>query len=495
MRERRAPSKSEQGRVAEEPENRYMPSRPVKVSEHIIQLLWRNGLYNKSNMKTTCGIPLEIVKPGRLNKSAGPDFKNALIIIGNQKKTGDVEIHLQAKSWYDHNHHLSPLYNNTILHVFLSRRENTTPAVNKNGKTVPELELGVYLRHSLEELQTELEDAESPITGRPHAPPCSRILEKAGGKSVEYLLDLVADGRMLIKSNRIIDRLEKTNPDQLLYEIFFECLGYTRFTDNFRKLARLVPLETLRELVKKNTSLSPYLTAQAVFFEISGLIDGATKTDADAELMELIGNFEKVRSPKIERAFRLNDWQLGGCRPVNYPQRRVAAFSHLAITECDFKRIANLMSNVPADSLPKDQKKFVRGLLEKFTETSDPFWNRRYTFNRPARTPKKLIGKDRAVSLLVDCIIPFCLAVSRQKDDAEFEHKLVTIYHAVPKPSSNAIIDFMKRNMFGKGGGFAVKTVLHQQALIQLYKDFCFLAPAGCKGCAFLELLKMPVWR
>ena len=474
---------------AKQPVSRYYPRQSLPVTEHLIQLLWRNGLYNKNTLITTNGLQVTIIKPGRLNRSAGPDFKNAKIILGRQTKVGDVEIHINSEEWCRHNHHLSRLYNQTILHVFINRGVDARPAITRSGRVIPELELGLYLRHPFEELRIEIEESERPLTGRADNPPCRNSLLSKGHQGIYDLLDKIGDGRMLIKSNRLMERLDGTDADQVLYELFFECLGYSRFKKQFGRIARHLPFKKLRELFLINADESQAVTAQGSFFTVSGLLDTAKQISDDVGLKELLNKLKSLEYKGLKRVINADKWQLGGCRPANYPHRRVAAFSHLVSTDfgADYYR-KNIVS-LPPKATERECRKFVRNLLNTFSTVSDTFWDNRYTFNRVSRRRKRLIGKDRGISLVVDCLIPFFLAISRTEDDPELEQRLLAIYCSVPKPSSNTVIDFMERNLFGRHPKSLIKSVRHQQALIQLYNDFCYTAPGGCSGCNFHEYL------
>ncbi len=475
--------------VAEIPANRYLPFKQPKFSEHLIQLLWRNGLYDGSELKTTAGLPLKIVSPGRFNKSSGPDFKNAVITIGGEKVVGDVEIHKMSREWYEHKHHLSPLYNGTILHVCVERAANSPPAKTKKGKELPELELGLYMRHQIEELHEELESTQSPVTSRAGHAPCRKILVKTDPAEIARLLDLVGDGRMLIKSNRIIDRMDAKYPGQVLYETMFECMGYSRFNAQFGKIGAVANRAEVDRIIKSNPDIPPHLCAQAAYFRLSGLIpDG--NTGADVQLAAYLSQLENVKLDGMEPIFDKKDWPLAGCRPANYPDRRIAAFAHIAAYGSSVEAYRELLDALPAPADSATTKFFLQNLLEKFTGISDPFWNNRYAFLRPTRHPKKMVGKDKAVSLVADGLIPFFLGLCRQVNDTKMEHRLVMVYHSLPIPASNAVIDYMKRNMIGRDNSFAARSVRHQQALLQVYKDFCHRAPAGCINCAFVEYLK-----
>ena len=459
-----------------------------KFTENLIQLIWRNSLYDGRAMKTVAGLPVTVHAAGRYNTGAGPDFKNADITIGGQRMRGDVEIHKHAREWFEHKHHLSPLYNHTALHVFMERGDATPAATTRRGRTLHELELGLHLRHPLEELHRELEVVHAPLTGRPFNPPCTRHLQKLAPGTVPELFNIIGDGRALIKSNRVIARLARGEPEQVFYELLFETLGYSTFNRQFGAVARAMPRAGLLEIIAQNPAIPSATAARAALFRVAGfplLHDGA-----DAEAAEQAALIAATALPPITPVFGPNDWPLARCRPANFPQRRIAALAALVAADLSAETLQRRFASLPLDASPAQARKFARGVLDTFTDVTDPFWDHRYAFAKPSKSPKKLIGGDKAVSIAADCIIPFLLALSRAGNDLDLEQRLVLFYHALPIPSSSAVLDFMRKTVLGRDAAFAPRSVCHQQALLQVYKDFCHAAPAACSGCPFVEYLK-----
>lgn len=459
-----------------------------KFTENLIQLIWRNSLYDGSALKTVTGLPVTVHTAGRYNKGAGPDFKNADITIGGQRLHGDVEIHKHAREWFEHKHHLSPLYNHTALHVFMERSDATPAATTRRGRTLHELEIGLHLRHPLEELHRELEVVHTPLTGRPFIPPCTRHLLKLGPRTAPELFNIIGDGRALIKSNRVIARLTRAEPEQVFYELLFETLGYSAFNRQFGAVARAMPRARLLEIIAQNPAIPPAAAARAALCRVAGfpfLHDGA---DTDAAVQAAL--MSATALPPITPIFGPDDWPLARCRPANFPQRRIAALAALLATGFSANALQRRFAELPLDPTAAQTRKFARGMLETFTNVTDPFWDLRYTFTKPSKSPKRLIGADKAVSIAIDCVIPFLLAVSRAGNNLDMEQRLVLFYHALPIPSSSAMLDFMRKTVLGRDTAFTPRSVCHQQALLQIYKDFCHAAPAACSGCPFVEYLK-----
>lgn len=475
------------GGMVSEPPAAYAAAQG-KFTENLIQLIWRNSLYDGSGLKTVAGLPVTVHAAGRFNKGAGPDFKNADISVGGQRMHGDIEIHKHAREWFEHKHHLSPLYNHTALHVFVERGDATPAATTRRGRTIHELEIGLHLRHPLEDLHRELEVVHTPLTGRPFTPPCTGHLLKLGPRTAPELFNIIGDGRALIKSNRVIARLARAEPEQVFYELLFETLGYSAFNRQFGAVARAMPRSRLLEIIAQNPAISPAAAARAALCRVAGfpfLHDGA---DADAAAQAAL--MASVTLPPITPIFGPGDWPLARCRPANFPQRRIAAVAALVAADVNADALQRRFAELPLDAPAIQTRKFARGILETFLNVTDPFWDCRYAFAKPSKGPKKLIGGDKAASIAADCVIPFLLAVSRTGNDLDLEQRLVLFYHALPIPSSSAVLDFMRKTVLGRDAAFAPRSVCHQQALLQVYKDFCHAAPAACTGCPFVEYLK-----
>jgi hypothetical protein len=273
----------------------------------------------------------------------------------------------------------------------------------------------------------------------------------------------------------------------------FECMGHSKFSGQFRRIAGRVGTKEIIGIVEANPGVPAHVCAQAAYLKLSGLMDDRGANGDVEYVSQLMG----VKLGDLAKVFSTQDWPLAGCRPANYPQRRMAAFSHFAQRDLGLgaENIAeffkNTLASIPSGANTAEMQTPIKNLIENFTGVSDPFWDSHYSVSAPMRRPIKLIGKDKAIALNTDCIIPFFLAECRMNGDAAMEHKLVMIYRSLPAPAANSITDYMTRNMLGNENRAMAKPLRRQQALLQLYKDFCHRAPAGCNDCAFVEYLKL----
>lgn len=129
---------------------------PITVSEKLLQRVWLNQQILKNRLKTSSGSALEVLFPGFWNKQAGPDFKDAEILVANQRIRCDVEIHFYRRNWIDHQHHTDPSYKRVGLHVVLFEDNHEFPRIQTSeGKEFPTLILLPVLERDLEDLVSE----------------------------------------------------------------------------------------------------------------------------------------------------------------------------------------------------------------------------------------------------------------------------------------------------------------------------------------------------
>ena len=64
--------------------------------EQLLHYVWRHKIYPLQPLRTTAGLPVEVIDPGLPNRDAGPDFFNAKVKIDRHAVVGNVEVHLRA---------------------------------------------------------------------------------------------------------------------------------------------------------------------------------------------------------------------------------------------------------------------------------------------------------------------------------------------------------------------------------------------------------------
>lgn len=272
-----------------------MSSRPDHLhNEALLQWIWETLQFNVQDLTLRDGKKLQILDPGQLNETDGPDFKQAVLLIDNLEWHGDVELHLKETGWYEHKHHTDPNYNSVILHVVTE--DNSVHPVRREEGTHPfHLNLKPYINRDLQYLIERFhQEREIPCGGTLsflNSEVFARQLQKAHREYFEHKVD---------------DLLEWFDPNllpteawkRMLVKAYFDGLGISHNRSAMRQL--------FDELYTKAGNKSP----------LSHLIKKARKRSgfmADHET-----------SPPIQ-------WNRKACRPNNRPEVRVqqaCAFMH-----------------------------------------------------------------------------------------------------------------------------------------------------------------------
>ena len=139
------------------------------MKESLLHFIWRFQKFSKSQLKTVDGKALEILFPGYLNTSGGPDFSEAKIYLDKLYWSGAVELHVCASDWFRHGHQKNAAYDNVILHVVW---DFDSDVCYPNGQTIPTLDLSSYVS------STALENYQKTFLQKPKFISCEEHLSR-----------------------------------------------------------------------------------------------------------------------------------------------------------------------------------------------------------------------------------------------------------------------------------------------------------------------------
>ena len=101
--------------------------------ERLLQSVWQHQRLLRDQLKTLDGQTVRVLHPGFRSVEGGPDFRGAVIQIGDAApQAGDVEVDLRSSGWRAHGHDVNPAFQNVILHVIWESEkpaEGTPPFV------------------------------------------------------------------------------------------------------------------------------------------------------------------------------------------------------------------------------------------------------------------------------------------------------------------------------------------------------------------------------
>lgn len=389
--------------------------------EYSLQQLWQHQAFDGRALQLVDGSSLEVVEPGRWNHADGPDFKDAILIIGGELRRGNVELHVHPADWDAHGHANDSAYGGLILHVTWYSK----PPAKSLSPQVPHLALErVFPDYtSWNDVQVK---ADATRQGIVH--PC---LERLATEplALDRLLTSAGYYRLMAKTHRFIEGVQAENALQTFYEGLMVTMGYSRNVESFRRLAKEYPLSLLEPL--------PTKTRFAVLARAAGLLK-----ENHRELWDLW--WTSGIKPPLEPF----TWDLRGTRPQNHPFRRLAGA--LGILHC----------------LPQLLTKSLVDLPEAINEASA-------LLKEEIGSKSALIGAKRAAVVTLNLFVPYRLALGELSE----RQLQVLPGEDVSMPMRDTWV-----RLTGRCDGVP-KDGLRQQGLLQIYHDFCHNPRVMCANC------------
>lgn len=230
------------------------------MKEDFLHYLWKYKKFDTLNLKTVQNESITIIKTGDYLELAGPDFFNALIVIGDQKWAGNIEIHLKSSDWYLHNHEKDPAYENVILHIVW---ENDTPIFRQNNTEIPVLVLKDYTSKEVIENYNALLFPKTWIS-------CEKQLKNIDDFILKNWQERLFFERLERKSKFVFELLEETNQDweAVLFCLLARNFGLNTNGSSFLEMSKSISFSVIRKESFEVENL------EALFFGNLALLDG-----------------------------------------------------------------------------------------------------------------------------------------------------------------------------------------------------------------------------
>ncbi len=420
------------------------------------QSRWFSGAFGR-DFHSTDGDTIHITQFGWWNHGAGPDFRDCAITINGELRHGSIELDTTPRDWDHHGHSGNEAYNDTILHLLLapppSTRYFTRTAAHR---AVPQVHL---------DLTTA--DTSGVPSHTPSATPgrCSLALRQLPPEHIHTILTAAARHRLTGKTRRLQRIVELHGLDQAIYQGIAGALGYRRNQNTLTILAQRLSLKFLHKRPAD---------AESLLLGVAGFLDGPAFDSADDDtrvylrsLWEKWWRYRATYAPGSPcHPLR---WNLIGTRPTNHPHRRLATL-HAIITQ--WATLKKWLTPAAFD---------LTALTKALSTLTHPYWDYHYTLTskrQPARMA--LLGHERISDIMANILLPLFLP---ERPD------LWTAYLSLPAAQQNEKTKLAAIRLFGSTAAAApwTKQVWHQQALLQVYDDFCLKDATDCQHCPYPE--------
>lgn len=450
-------------RYAELRESSRVGERPLLLEERQpneleLQARWFAGDFGKQ-FRSTAGDEIEIVQFGVWNREAGPDFNDAAVRVNRgEALRGSIEFDLADRSWETHGHATNEAFDAAVLHVFVEAGARTFFTRTRSNRNVPQVRVD----------PAGLGD--SAVANLPLARPgrCQAPLDGLPEERVRSVLRAAAQFRLQRKAMRLRRILESHQRDTAIFQEIATALGYKENKLAFTLLAQRIPLALLR---------SSAGDAEALLFGTAGFLDaadlGVYAGDTRAYVRALWDTWWLRREPLRRLILPRKLWKFSGARPLNHPQRRVAALAALALKWPQFLKALSSREH--------------RTIGEFFASLHHFYWDFHYSLRSEAATkPMALIGESRVTDILANVVFPLHVAEG---------YDIWPAYESLAAPLSNRRVETAATRLFGDDPRRKefTKTVAFQQAFLQIYQDFCLRDNSDCAQCPFPE--QMQKWK
>jgi hypothetical protein len=454
--------------------NRAMPStggRPRRgrraapvagPSEADLARRWAAQQFPSGALVTRDGRRVHVAYPGRLTGGAGPDFRDAVIQVGDAPpRVGDVELHRHTRDFTRHGHAADPAYDGVVLHVALAADTDATTLAS--GRSVPVVV------------------APLPASGAgPLREPCATAPSRLTAAGVRAVLAEAGRWRLRAKAGALAAAIARDGPDQALYAALATALGQTANARAFALLAARLPLA---ELLPAGPSDDQALTRIARRLLHAAGLDGALLAPAPA-------------LPLVTR----------GLRPAAHPARRILALAHLVTRLSRMSDGATPPvalahrgqgshaqrephpapaagrgaatcppAHVPVDALARGADIAVARALAGEVKGLPAL----LTVTAPDGGPA-LCGRARAVELAVNALLPWAAARADLAGGADRAAAILALAGGLPAARYGATAHLW-RNLVDPRGRALITSALLQQGALAMLREWC--ARGGCGRC------------
>lgn len=439
--------------------SRYMVSDNEPIYEINLQHAWNNIPINKK-FKSTGEGEIIVLSPGVWNREAGPDFLNAKISINNRIVIGDVEVHTRTSDWFNHGHHKDRNYDNVILHVIADNNRDTdsSPAITTMVITAP--------KGSSNHINKE----------KYNCGKCAKYYSNMDVGQLKKLFIEAGRERFSAKSSHILEQMLCYGADDAFWEATFEAIGYKNNKQTFKELFcrfRNYPNE------------AKYSCAESILWGESGLLPDLVATELAPDMEYYTKScWEQWWTVRPEAHEPIN-WVRSGSRPLNSPERRVAALEILVRKfESPTKFFASLIRETDSS--------MIWTALKKELVVNHSLWDQYTNFYCKRKNRAAVLGESRVLDLCVNVVLPAVYAYARLKQDDELLTQTIECWMALPKAQNNYVFTIVRKKWFlsDEIASTTLSSAAAQQGVLHVYRNFCEANQIDCNSCLIVNSVR-----
>ena len=406
------------------------------ISEKLLHYVWKNQWFTKENLQTVHKKSVSIINQGFPHHDAGPDFKQAIIKIGDVTWAGNVEIHIRSSDWYKHEHQNDMKYKSVILHVVY---EHDREVFIEGRNPLSTLELKSLLSSQLLLRYSQLMNTLHPL-------PCEAYIEKITPLTIEAFLARLYHDRMVKKQISIFEILHSFSEDweQVLFYVLCQSFGFKTNAPAFEMLCKVLPFKIL----KKHTD--SHLQIAALIFGQAGMLDDELE---DSYYQSLQNEYLYLKTKYRLIPVDVKNWNLLRLRPHNFPCIRLAQLVEIIYKHRDlFPKITDFHNISYFESI--------------FVNKIDEYWKTHYYFGKESRASDKIMGEKSFQLLLINALVPFLYSYGTFIGNEKLQVYGLRIPELLPFEENHITSRYQQI-------GFCAKHAVNSQALLELHYEYC----------------------
>lgn len=224
----------------------YCRCRGEPLTERHVQAIWYDRTIRPRNLSARDGTPVRVVDPGSWNLEAGPDFTDAVLELGRDRRRlrGDVEIHLDPRDWTVHRHGTNRAYERVVAHVTW----RSGPVPDTLPPAAISICLGRFVTGEASFFPEHIDLGAYPFARLPaDERPCCALLTGSPDLAGEVLAQ-AGRCRLGLKARRLRTLLAAADVEreEIFYREVMGALGYKKNSSGFRRVSKMVPYRTIK---------------------------------------------------------------------------------------------------------------------------------------------------------------------------------------------------------------------------------------------------------
>ncbi|MES2773688.1 MAG: DUF2851 family protein [Bacteroidota bacterium] len=405
------------------------------MNERLLQFIWQFQYFNRQDLYTVAGEPLQIIAAGDWNTNQGPDFNQARVKIGETLWAGEVELHLKASDWHKHHHTKDAQYRKVILHVVW---ENDLQVKDQNGIPIPTLEIQNRVSNLLLTRYDHWMQQLRPI-------PCGADIVSVSALTWQNWKERLLVERLEQKTEHIQQLLQQTNNnwEEVFWRLLCRYFGAGVNSECFEQLATSLPLNVLIKHKNQLQQLEALLLGQACL--LNRRFTDHYPLLLQREYVFLRKKHQLQPITKTPVFLRM--------RPVNFPTVRLAQLAML------IHQTVHLFSKIK-------EATDIKVVYKLFAVTANDFWNDHYQLDETSEHQPKKLGSQMINTILTNAAAPMLFAFGKYAAEHSYCDKAIRWMEELQAEKNTITRLFTDL-------GIENKSAFDSQALLHLRKHYC----------------------